>query len=78
MPKALPLTCLALVLAANGAHAADAPTTREMAPVAIAREIAPRLGALDAAKAKVYYKKVVDKVGHLVEDTIQKWDRAGL
>ena len=32
----------------------------------------------DAAKAKVYYKKVVDKIGHLVEDTIAKWDRAGL
>ena len=32
----------------------------------------------DAAKAKVYYQKVVDKVGRLVDDTIKKWDKAGL
>ena len=32
----------------------------------------------DAAKAKVYYQKVVNKVGQLVADTIEKWDRAGL
>jgi len=28
----------------------------------------------DAAKAKVYYAKVVDKVGTLVADTIRKWN----
>jgi len=32
----------------------------------------------DAAKAKVYYRKVVEKVGRLVTDTIRKWDEAGL
>lgn len=31
----------------------------------------------DPAKAKVYYGKVVDKVGALVEDTIRRWDKAG-
>jgi creatinine amidohydrolase len=28
----------------------------------------------DAAKAKVYYERVNDKVGRLVEDTIRKWN----
>jgi creatinine amidohydrolase len=32
----------------------------------------------DAAKAKLYYRKVVEKVGRLVADTIRKWDEAGL
>jgi creatinine amidohydrolase len=32
----------------------------------------------DAAKAKVYFERVNDKVGALVEDTIRKWDAAGL
>lgn len=32
----------------------------------------------DLQKAKVYYAKVVDKVGKLIEDTIRKWNLAGL
>lgn len=32
----------------------------------------------DAAKAKVYFAKVNDKVAALVQDTIRKWDAAGL
>ena len=32
----------------------------------------------DAAKAKVYFRKVCDKVSELVKDTIQRWDAAGL
>jgi creatinine amidohydrolase len=32
----------------------------------------------DAAKAKAYFAKVTDKVGRLVEDTIRKWDAAGI
>ena len=32
----------------------------------------------DVKKAKVYYTKVVDKVGKLIEDTIRKWNLAGL
>ncbi len=32
----------------------------------------------DAAKAKAYYAKVNDKVGRLVEETIRKWDLAGV
>jgi len=32
----------------------------------------------DAAKAKVYFARVTDKVGRLVSDTIRRWDRAGL
>jgi creatinine amidohydrolase len=32
----------------------------------------------DAAKAKVYFDRVNDKVGKLVEDTIRLWDAAGL
>ena len=32
----------------------------------------------DAAKARVYFDKVNDKVGRLIEDTIRKWDAAGL
>jgi creatinine amidohydrolase len=32
----------------------------------------------DAAKAKAYYAKVNDKMGRLVEDTIRKWDSAGI
>lgn len=32
----------------------------------------------DLPKAKVYYARVVDKVGKLIEDTIRKWNLAGL
>ena len=32
----------------------------------------------DAAKAKVYFRKVCDKVADLVKDTIRRWDAAGL
>ena len=32
----------------------------------------------DLPKAKIYYGKVVDKVGKLIEDTIRKWNFAGL
>jgi creatinine amidohydrolase len=32
----------------------------------------------DAGKAKAYFAKVNDKVGRLVEDTIRKWDAAGI
>lgn len=32
----------------------------------------------DAAKAKAYFAKVNDKMGRLVEDTIRKWDSAGI
>jgi creatinine amidohydrolase len=32
----------------------------------------------DLPKARVYYTKVVDKVGKLIEDTIRKWNLAGL
>ena len=32
----------------------------------------------DAAKAKVYFERVNDKVARLVEDTIRMWDAAGL
>jgi creatinine amidohydrolase len=32
----------------------------------------------DAAKAKAYFAKVNDKMGRLVEDTIPKWDSAGI
>ncbi len=32
----------------------------------------------DLAKAKTYYGKVVDKVGKLIQDTIAKWNLAGL
>ena len=32
----------------------------------------------DPVKAKVYFSKVNDKVARLVEDTIRKWDAAGL
>jgi creatinine amidohydrolase len=32
----------------------------------------------DLAKAKTYFKKVNDKVAGLIEETIEKWDRAGL
>jgi creatinine amidohydrolase len=32
----------------------------------------------DLPKAKIYYAKVVDKVGKLIEDTIRKWNLAGL
>jgi creatinine amidohydrolase len=32
----------------------------------------------DAAKAKVYFRKVCDKVAALVKDTIRRWDEAGL
>jgi len=32
----------------------------------------------DAAKAKVYFRKVCDKVSDLVKDTIRRWDAAGL
>ncbi|HET7745779.1 MAG TPA: creatininase family protein [Vicinamibacteria bacterium] len=32
----------------------------------------------DAAKAKVYFEKVNDKIAGLVTDTIRKWDAAGL
>jgi creatinine amidohydrolase len=32
----------------------------------------------DLAKAKTYFKKVNDKVARLIEDTIKKWDMAGL
>ena len=33
---------------------------------------------LDAAKAKLYFRKVCDKVAELVMDTIRRWDAAGL
>ena len=32
----------------------------------------------DLAKAKIYFKKVNDKVARLIEETIKKWDMAGL
>jgi len=32
----------------------------------------------DQAKADVYYKAVIDKMTALVQDTIAKWDRAGI
>jgi len=32
----------------------------------------------DVAKAKAYFKKVNDKVARLIEETIAKWDMAGL
>lgn len=32
----------------------------------------------DVAKARTYYAKVNDKVGRLVEETIRKWDLAGV
>jgi creatinine amidohydrolase len=32
----------------------------------------------DAAKAKVYFRKVCDKVSDLVKETIRRWDAAGL
>jgi creatinine amidohydrolase len=32
----------------------------------------------DLAKAKTYFKKVNDRVARLIEDTIEKWDVAGL
>ncbi len=32
----------------------------------------------DLAKAKIYFKKVNDKIVRLIEDTIKKWDMAGL
>ncbi len=32
----------------------------------------------DTAKAKVYFRKVCDKVSSLVKDTIRRWDQAGL
>jgi len=32
----------------------------------------------DAAKAKVYFRKVCDKVSGLVKDTVRRWDDAGL
>lgn len=32
----------------------------------------------DLAKAKTYFKKVNDKIARLVEETIKKWDMAGL
>jgi creatinine amidohydrolase len=32
----------------------------------------------DAAKARTYFARVTDKVARLVEDTVRKWDRAGL
>ncbi|MBP6704626.1 MAG: creatininase family protein [Vicinamibacteria bacterium] len=32
----------------------------------------------DLPKARVYYARVVDKVGKLIEDTIRKWNLAGL
>jgi creatinine amidohydrolase len=34
--------------------------------------------AFDAAKAKVYFSRVNDKVARLIEETIRKWDLAGL
>jgi creatinine amidohydrolase len=34
--------------------------------------------AFDAAKAKIYFERVNEKVAKLVEDTIRKWDLAGL
>ena len=32
----------------------------------------------DLAKAKTYFKKVNDKIARLIEETIKKWDMAGL
>lgn len=32
----------------------------------------------DKAKADLYYKKVTDKVANLINDTVKKWDLAGL
>lgn len=32
----------------------------------------------DQAKADLYYKKVTDKVAGLINDTVRKWDKAGL
>ena len=32
----------------------------------------------DAAKAKLYFRRVCDKVSDLVKDTIRRWDEAGL
>ena len=32
----------------------------------------------DAAQAKTYFTRVTDKVAGLVQDTIRKWDDAGL
>ena len=32
----------------------------------------------DLAKSKIYFKKVNDKIAHLIEETIKKWDMAGL
>jgi creatinine amidohydrolase len=32
----------------------------------------------DQAKARDYYRKVVDKVGKLIQDVVAKWDAAGL
>jgi creatinine amidohydrolase len=32
----------------------------------------------DPAKAKTYFTKVNDKIAGLIEETIKKWDMAGL
>jgi creatinine amidohydrolase len=32
----------------------------------------------DAAQARVYFDRVNDKVASVIEDTIARWDRAGL
>ena len=32
----------------------------------------------DSAKAKIYFRKVNDKVTRLIQDTVKKWDMAGL
>jgi creatinine amidohydrolase len=32
----------------------------------------------DLAKAKTYFAKVNDKIARLIEETIRKWDMAGL
>jgi len=32
----------------------------------------------DPAKAKIYFRKVNDKIARLIQDTIKKWDMAGL
>jgi creatinine amidohydrolase len=32
----------------------------------------------DPAKAKTYFKKVNDKIARLIDETIRKWDLAGV
>jgi creatinine amidohydrolase len=37
-----------------------------------------RYPTFDLAKAKKYFAKVNDKIARLIQETIEKWDTAGL